>query len=360
MAERVERRAAGRRRSRPSSASGRRRPCGRSTSGSARRCAGTRSAACRPATISPISASAIASAPSSPGSHASSTAALCSCSHALPHGRPATSTSTTGVPVASTARRAPPARRAGRATTRSRLSPLVQSSVSPALSPTHEDGDVGRGSERDRLVEPVARLAVDVAAAREATRVAEPCAQRVEDRRRDGQRVAELDPVRQLIEKTLPPGAGPSRSATRHAPDSCSRRAGCAARRRSARSPRRWRRAGERQDAVVLEQHEALVARSCARAQRCARCRPRRRPRPRRRTAARRARARTSSRARAARQRRRRLGEQAAARAPRAAARRSSRCSAARRRSRPRAQPPPPRLRRPRGGDSASSWRTAK
>ena len=88
-----------------------------------------------PGLTSPASTSAIASAPSCPGSQAISTAAQCSCSQALPSGRPATSTSTTGVPVAITARTRSSCTPGRSSEATSRLSPLVQSSVRPALSP---------------------------------------------------------------------------------------------------------------------------------------------------------------------------------------------------------------------------------
>ena len=56
-----------------------------------------------PGLRTPVSASAIAAPPCSPGNHAITTAAAASWTAGEPIGRPATSTSTTGVPVAATA-----------------------------------------------------------------------------------------------------------------------------------------------------------------------------------------------------------------------------------------------------------------
>ena len=70
-------------------------------------------------------------------------------------------------------RSAPPARREGRATTWSRLSPLVQSLGEARLVAHHQHGDVRVAGERDRASEAVARVAVDVAAALEAHALAE-------------------------------------------------------------------------------------------------------------------------------------------------------------------------------------------
>ena len=83
---------------------------------------------------SPLRTSTIAPAPSSPGSHAASTAApLVGIGAAI--GRPVTSTRTTGVPVATTARTNSSCTPGRSSDMRSLPSPLVQSSVSPALSP---------------------------------------------------------------------------------------------------------------------------------------------------------------------------------------------------------------------------------
>ena len=73
--------------------------------------------------------------PSSPGTQASRIAAQCAAAHSMASGRPLTTTSTTGVPVATTASRSSCWRPRNPSVERSRNSPVVESSVSPERSP---------------------------------------------------------------------------------------------------------------------------------------------------------------------------------------------------------------------------------
>ncbi len=184
-----------------------------------------------PGFTAPLSTSAIAAAPSSPGSHTATTAAHRSCASTLPHGRPATSTSTTGVPVARTARR------------RSSCTPGRSSDDAiPALAACridrearlvahHHHGEVGFGGQPDRFVEAVAIVAVDrTARAVRTVAVGNAAA----DRREHGPVTDDVDVEIEVVgnrdvEDVV--GRRASRAATRRARRSCSRRTGCADRR---------------------------------------------------------------------------------------------------------------------------------
>ena len=121
----------------------RRRPCGRSRRGSGPPSGDTRSAACRSGLTSPASTSAMAAAPSWPGSHAISTAAHCSCSQRCRSAARRRARARPACRWRSPPARGPPARPAGRATRR-RGSRRWCSRRSARLVAHHHHGHVGR------------------------------------------------------------------------------------------------------------------------------------------------------------------------------------------------------------------------
>ena len=147
-----------------------------------------------PGFAAPVSTSAMASGPASPGTHASRIAPQWAAAHSMASGRPLTTTSTTGVPVATTASSSSCWRPWNPRVERSRNSPVVESSVSPDRSPrttiatSRPASDLDRG--RDVRVGPVG----DPGPARvDDLGAGQGGADGIEDRPTPGQLVAGLD-----------------------------------------------------------------------------------------------------------------------------------------------------------------------
>ena len=204
--------------------------------------------------------SAIAAGPDSPGTHASTTAAQCVDAHSSASGRPLTTSSTVGVPVATTASSSSCWRPRSVRSRRSRDSPVVASKVRPGPLADGDDRDLRRlACERDGLRDLVVRALPQARAAgvRDA-RCPEPVAQGAEDRRPRGDLVVGLDHVarreaervRLVAELRERLDVGQVRVVAHDVARAVRDRA-------DDRDPPAVR--GQRQHAVVLEQHDRLA-----------------------------------------------------------------------------------------------------